>query len=208
MGRDPELLEIVGLLAKPDCRLLAVHGAGGVGKSRLALQAAGDLLQGEAFNDGIFFVGLEAVTQPDLIASSIADAVGIDLQGQLDPLERVMAFVGERSLLLVLDNFERLTEAATIPVELLQACPNLKLLVTSREWLNVEEEWVLSLDGLPFPGEGVIDLEDARASDSVQLFLRRAKRARLDFSPQREDVSEVVGICRQLGGSPLQRFSQ
>ena len=89
VGRDPELLEIAGLLTKPECRLLTVHGAGGMGKSRLALQAAGDLLRSEAFNDGIFFVGLDAVTQPELIPSSIANAVGIDLLGQVDPLVRV-----------------------------------------------------------------------------------------------------------------------
>ncbi len=202
VGRDPELLEIAKLLSNSECRLLTVHGPGGVGKSRLALQVAREQLQEGAFKDGVFFVALDALTNPELIPGSIAEALGIDLQGKEDPLTRVMEYLAGKSLLLILDNFEQLVESATTPANLLAGSPNLKILITSRERLNVEEEWVLTLEGLPLPGEPV-RVEDSHHYEAVQLFLERAKRARLDFFLTQETLPHVVEICRLVGGSPL-----
>lgn len=202
VGRDPELMEIEELLANPECRLLTLHGAGGVGKSRLALQAAHAQLGNERFRDGIFLVVLDALTTPELIPSSIAEALRIDLPAREEPLAQLKRYVGTKSILLMLDNFEPHLEAASLPVELLRACPNLRMLVTSRERLNLEEEWVLPLEGLPLPTAD-IDPGDARHYGSVQLFLNRAKRARLDFSAPTEDLPQVVRICELVEGSPL-----
>lgn len=202
VGRDQELAAIVTQLSKPDCRLLSIHGTGGVGKSRLALQAAYDQLRQGGW-EGIHFVALDALNSAELIASSIADAVGLELQGQDDTLTQVSRFIAQKRLLLVLDNYEHLIEGATLTSKLLAVCPNLKLLVTSRERLNVEEEWVLTLGGLSVPEATPETLNEAQGFEAVDLFLQRAKRAKLDFRMSEEDLPHVLRICRLVDGLPL-----
>lgn len=203
VGRDPELLEIARLLEEPQCRLLILHGIGGIGKSRLALQAAHEQLKSEQFADGIYLILLDTLPDPSLILQSIAEALGLDLQGRVEPLELVKRHIKNQSILLVLDNYEHLLEGAMLTSELLQVCPKLKILVTSRERLNLEEEWLISLQGLPIPDATGLSLEHAQYADGLQLFAQRAQRTRLNFTISEETLPYALKICQLLGGSPL-----
>jgi predicted ATPase len=202
VGRDQELVAVATQLAKVDCRLLTLHGTGGVGKSRLALQAAYDQLKGGSW-EGVYFVALDALNSHELIGSSIAEALGLELQGQDDTLSQVQRFIGKKHLLFVLDNYEHLIAGATLTSKLLASCPNLKILVTSRERLNVEEEWVLTLEGLTVPEATPDTLNEAEHFEAVDMFLQRAKRARLDFAISEGDLPHVLKICRLVDGLPL-----
>ena len=202
IGRDEDLVNIANQLAREDCRLLTLHGMGGIGKSRLAIQAGNDQLRLGTFQDGICFVPLDALSLADLIPSSIAEAMGLELQGQDDTLSQVKRFIGEKHILLILDNYEHLTDAALLPSELLEACQNIKLIITSREVLNVEEEWVVTLKGLLFPTPEV-SLEDAKHYEAVNLFVQRAKRAKSNFYLEEENYQTVIEICSLVEGAPL-----
>jgi predicted ATPase/predicted negative regulator of RcsB-dependent stress response len=203
LGRDVELAEVERLLSQPDCRLLTLHGPGGVGKSRLALQAAYQQLQSGLFNEGVFFIALDSLTQSEQLPSSIAEALDLNLQEQVDAFTQVRHHLAEKKLLLILDNYEHLIDAAVLASELLDSCLNLKLLVTSRERLNLVEEWVLEVEGLSVPDRESLSSEETRNLGAVQLFLERAKRARLDFSLTPEILPDVLEICRLVEGLPL-----
>ncbi|MBF6593943.1 MAG: tetratricopeptide repeat protein [Thermaceae bacterium] len=202
VGRDPELLEVARLLGSPEQRLLTLHGLGGAGKTRLALQVAHQQLEDSAFTDGVFFVALDAISTLEAIPLAIAEALVIGLQAPENPLAQIQQAIGEQHILLVLDNFEHLVEGATSLVALLAACPNLKALVTSRERLGVAEEWVFPLGGLGLPGSES-RFEDAPYSDAMQLFVQRAKRVKLDFALEPTTLPLVLKICRLVEGYPL-----
>jgi predicted ATPase len=202
VGRDFELVELTKLLTEANTRLITVAGAGGVGKSRLAVQAAYGELQGGNFPDGIYFVLLDALSEPHLIPAGIASTLGIRLSGSDGPLTELTRILVDKQLLLILDNYEHLMAGATVASELIQHCPKLKLLITSRERLNLEEEQVFVLKGLPLPTDS-ITVEDAQYQDAVQLFLQRAKRSWLDFTLTTHNLPHVLAICRLLEGTPL-----
>ncbi len=202
VGRDPELIELAKLLLEPEIRLITLVGAGGVGKSRLAVQAAYQELQAKAFPDGVYFVSLEALAETSLIPSTVASTLEIKLPGKDEALKELMRSLKDRQLLLILDNYEHLVEGATVASELIRGCPRLKLLVTSRERLNLEEEQLFRVEGLPLPTGG-ISVTEAYYQDAIQLFLQRAKRARLDFTLTADNLPHVLLICRLLEGSPL-----
>lgn len=203
IGRDQDLIDIAGVLSKPECRLLTLHGMGGIGKSRLALQVASEQLSQRRFTDGIFFISLDALSSADQIPISIAEVLGIALQGQDDPLSQITSFIGDKQMLLILDNYEHLMDGALIPSQLLEASPNLNIIVTSREVLNLEEEWVKALDGLDYPQTPSIPFERAQHYEAVRLFVQRAKRIRLNFTLTQGDLVHVLKICTLVGGSPL-----
>ncbi len=199
IGRETELAEIATRLADPDHRLLTLIGPGGVGKTRVALQAAVE--QVRKSSNGAFFVPLEALSAQEFIAQAIADALNFSLQGEQAPKTQLLNYLREKNLLLVLDNFEHLLDGAAIVSDILQACPDVKILATSREPLNLEEEWVLPIPGMRVPGgEPVTGIEQY---SGVQLFLARARRVKPNFSLTAADKPFVVRICQLLGGLPL-----
>ena len=202
VGRQLELSEVAELLGHDECRLLSLVGVGGVGKTRLALQVAHKQLEEGGFADRVVFVPLEAVTDAASITAVAAAALRLELSGEEDASSVVIRFLAEKRLLLVLDNFERLLEGTPFIRELIDNCPQLKLLITTRERLNLEAEWVFEVEGLAYPDEAR-SVERAGYFDAVQLFLMRAKRAQPRFSLTPETLPAVTRICRLVDGMPL-----
>lgn len=198
VGRRAELAQIGELLADPGCRLLTLVGPGGMGKTRLALQAARRAI--DSFADGVFYVPLETVATAEQLPESVAGAVGLILSPQNDPWEQLLAYLHERQLLLLLDNFEHLVSSAGLLSELLQAAPHLKLLITTRETLRLYEEWLVEVQGLAYP---VADApSDVSKSEAAALFLQRARQVDQSFWLEGHEAA-VVRICRLLLGMPL-----
>ncbi len=198
VGRAVERPQIERALARSDVRLLALVGPGGIGKTRLALEVA----RYAAVNQEVVFISLEAMNALDRLPNAIAAALGLTLFDASDPFQALARLLAERSVLVVLDNIEHLLEDAEVLPQLLRDGPNLKLLVTSRERLGIEEEWVFSVGGLSVPLVGT-PLEEALGFEGVQLFAQRAKRARLSFNLTADDLASVLRICELVGGSPL-----
>jgi predicted ATPase/uncharacterized protein HemY len=199
VGRDVELTELATLLSRTKISLLSLLGPAGVGKTRLALQIAHEQLKLGAFAGGVHFIPLDALSDPGLIPSSLIGHLGLAQQATSEPLEQLIDFIGERRMLLVLDNFEHLGEGSSFLPPLLSRCPNLKLLVTSRETLRLEEEYIFAVEGLPYPKT---PSEDAILRDAVQLFKERAERAQPHFDLGRE-LPDVIAICQLVEGLPL-----
>lgn len=193
VGREAELTELAGRLKDPACQLLTVIGPGGSGKTRLALEVAGRL----PFPDGVFFVPLVEVQAPEGVVPSIAGTLGLTARDGAG----LRGWARDRQVLLVLDNFEHLGPAAPLLSDLLQRAPGLKLLVTSREALHLQAEWLLDLSGLELPGtDSAADIEDSAA---VRLFVQSARRAQARFALDEANTADVVRICRLVSGSPL-----
>ena len=187
LGRERELEELRALLARDDVRLLVLTGAGGSGKTRLALEAAWQ--SSGAFANGAMFVALAPVLDPQLVPEAIARAIGIK-ETTGEPLQALAGFLRSRELLLVLDNTEQLRAAAAIFVELLARAPRLTLLVTSRVVLHLS-------------GEQVYPVEPLKAEAALALFLERAREAEPRFRPSLADEDVIRGICSRLDGLPL-----
>lgn len=196
VGRQPELADLARLLADPHCRLLTIVGPGGVGKTRLATEVAACTVN--AFLNGISYVSLTPVMSAEFLITAVAEALGLRFSGAASPRTQLLDHLRARELLLLLDNFEHLMAGVDLVADILRQAPEVKVLVTSREKLNLREEWLFELDGLPYPSAGAA----LAGYDAVQLFAHNARRARHQFDVHSE-IDSVARICRLLTGSPL-----
>jgi predicted ATPase/DNA-binding CsgD family transcriptional regulator len=199
VGRLTEITEITNRLNNPNCRLLCLVGPGGIGKTRLAIQVAANWA--DQFDDGVCFVPLQPLNSPNFMVSIIADAVGFQFYPGGDPKKQLLDYLREKGLLLVLDNLEHLLEGAGLLSEILHAASQVRILATSRERLNLREEWVFDVRELKYP---ISDVEtDIEEYDSVQLFVQHARRVQADFALTSLQKPAVIRICRLVGGIPL-----
>ncbi|MFL5762239.1 MAG: ATP-binding protein [Thermomicrobiales bacterium] len=202
LGREAELAEAKAHLRAPATRLLTLTGAGGSGKTRLALQTAADLI--DDFPHGVWFVDLSATTDPALVLAEAARAIGLREEGGETIEEQLRDHLREKEILLLLDNFEQLLPAAKTLAPLLGTCPKLKLLVTSRAPLRIAGEQEFPIPPLPVPDPRRLpDLAHLEAFPSVELFVARAAAVKPGFALNEDNARPVAQICTDLDGLPL-----
>ena len=202
IGREKEVATLCDLARRPEVRLLTLTGPGGVGKTRLSLQVAAEL--SELFADGVFLVPLAPVSDPEQVVPAIAQTLSIGEVGDQPLLALVKSVLKEKHILLLLDNFEQVSDAAIQIANLLSTCPKLKVLVTSRVVLHVraEQEYAVPPFSVPNP-KRLPDLATLEQYESVALFIARAQAVNPAFALTNANAPFVAGICARLDGLPL-----
>jgi len=202
VGRQADVAKAVELMLCPDVRLLTLTGPGGVGKTRLALQIATEML--EIYHDGICFVSLAHLREPDLLLSTIAYALSLNEQGNRSLLSLLQAALQGKQFLLLLDNFEQVVTAANSLVELFAVCPTLKILVTSREALRLRVERQFLVNPMALPDlRPLPENSDLVQYPSVDLFLQRAQAVKSDIRLTLANAAAIAELCIALDGLPL-----
>ena len=199
VGREAMLVELKERLQDPDCRLLTLVGPGGSGKTRLALEAAA--VQLANYTHGVFFGSLAPLQSVEAIVPTVAEALGFSLHEEVEPRRQLLDYLRQKSVLLILDNFEHLLADAELVTDILRAASEVRILATSRERLNVQGEHVFPVAGMAFPDRETA--ADAPDHSAVKLFVQSAQRARPDFELQGDDLRYMVRICRLVEGIPL-----
>ncbi len=199
IGREAELAHLAELLADPDCRLITIVGPGGIGKTRLALQTA--VGHQPVFADGAVWVALGALQTPDQVTTAIAEALHYRLSGSRQAETELLHLLATKQLLMVLDNFEHVLPAAKFLTRMVTETTAVKLLVTSRQALELPAEWRFDLGELPVPEE--LTAEALPTNSAVQLFLQSARRAASAQPLDAADYPAIAHICRLVGGMPL-----
>ncbi len=219
VGRNVELMELNVLLVNSDCRLLTLVGPGGIGKTRLAIEVVKKVQA--AFADGATFVELASLAAAELVVPTIANALNLTLGGHTDPQTQLLHYLRRQSRLLVLDNFEQLlpshghllqdfavTPSLTLIMNIITQAPQVTVLVTSRERLDIHGEWIYAVGGLGLPTvaiEGMHSSAHAALEEygAPLLFMQTAKRSKTNFAPTAVDEAAIVKICRLVNGMPL-----
>ena len=221
IGREAELAKIHSLLTNPDCRLLTLIGLGGMGKTRLALEAARQIREGSTllFLNGVVYAPLAGVRAVESLPVAVTNALSLTLSGRLDPSAELLHHLRNQELLLVLDNFEHLlsseagetADGSSLLFDILEHCPKVKLLVTSRKALDLMAAWRLDIEGLSYPPTVEIAPDAASTStsstilqhDAAQLFLQTAAQVRPNFQLDEEKALAVRRLCQLVAGIPL-----
>jgi predicted ATPase/DNA-binding SARP family transcriptional activator len=218
VGRETELAEIGARLRDRNCRLLTLVGPGGSGKTRLALEAATDVLyadQGCGFTHGVYFVSFAPLQSPEAIVPAVAQAIGFAFRAGSDGRQQLLNYLHGKSMLLILDNVEHLLaqhglgersmdrDGEGVVTDILQAAPNVKIMTASRARLNVRGEYLLPIGGMRYPETPPEALSEAGRYSAIQLFLTRARQMRPDFQWATDDLAHVVRICQLVEGMPL-----
>jgi predicted ATPase/DNA-binding XRE family transcriptional regulator len=206
IGRTNELTHIVSILSTSERRLMTLVGPGGVGKTRLALEVAARLT--ETFSNGIAFVALASLATPNQIVAAIGDSLNLSLTKRSDATTYLLHYLRERNMLLVLDNFEHLLAGAAVLHTILAHAPQVTLLVTSRERLNLQAEWLFEVEGLSYPtklNEAVTQrsVEGLPDYSAIHLFVQRALQVQPEFTLSEANLSSVVKLCQHVSGLPL-----
>jgi predicted ATPase/class 3 adenylate cyclase len=199
-GRETELAAVTELLDDPSIRLITLLGPGGTGKTRLATQAAAE--RADRNEDGVFFVDLSAERQAEPAFEAVVRALDVPVGTEGDPLQALKTRLRDRDMLLILDNFEQVTVAAPGVVDLLEHCPRLEILVTSREALRMQPEHIYPVPPMTVPEANAAFAEIAEA-EAVRLFVERARATRPDFTLTPEEAPTIAAICARLDGLPL-----
>jgi predicted ATPase len=203
IGREQLLEDLCALLSRDDIALVTLTGAGGTGKSRLAIQIGLEML--DHFKDGVYMVMLEPIGDPNLVISTIAETLGIrESPGSRPIREMLMEYLRDKQMLLMLDNFEQVVEAAPCVTDLLETSPGLKCIVTSRTPLRLRAEKEIPVPPLLVPSpQKFTDLDSLSQYDAVELFIQRAQAVRPDFSVTNANAPAIAEVCYRLDGLPL-----
>ncbi len=203
LGRDRELRELATLLGDPDLRLLTIIGPGGIGKTRLALQAARTIQP--VFPDGVYFVPLAPISAAEEIVFAIAQSIDLHFYRPSEARQQLFEYLQRKELLLVLDNFEHLLEGATLLADIVESAPGVTLLVTSRASLNLSFQHLYTLHGLSFPDEGAggKTAEEIKSFPAVQLLLQQARLVRANFELGAAEIEAAARVARLVQGMPL-----
>ena len=201
LGREGEVEKIIQWLRRDEIRLLTLYGPAGTGKTRLALHIANQMLPD--FTGGVFFVALAAVREPTAVLTAMVKTLGVTESGYQALIEDLKAFLQPKPMLVVLDNFEQVVAAAPLVVEILQACPRLKILVTSRIVLHVRGEHEFPIPTLALPQLANALLEDLTQNPAIALFVARTQAVKPDFVLTQENAPTIAEICIRLDGLPL-----
>ena len=203
IGREREIADVRSYLLKADIHLVTLIGPPGIGKTRLGIESA--RATAPDFPDGVFFATLASLDSPALIADTVAHAMGYVGTGNVSTLEQLREGIGNKQILLVLDNCEHVIEdVASLASSLLSVCPRLKILATSRESLRIPGEWLYPVPALDISGEDLsLDMDTALSFPALILFAERARAVRPNFALDAENIQAIAAICRQLDGLPL-----
>lgn len=202
VGRESEIAAVCAALRRPEVRLVTLTGPGGVGKTRVALAAAGALV--DNFADGVAMVTLAPLNDPNLVASTIMHTLGLRAERGVDPLDQLSDALRDTHLLLLLDNFEQIVAAAPLITSLLAACPRLKVLVTSRALLRVRGEHEIAIPSLALPNlTNLPPVETLAHVAAIELFVRCVQAVRPDFRLTAANAAPIARICHRLEGLPL-----
>lgn len=202
LGREVELAEITRLVQEPHCRLLTLTGPGGIGKTHLSIHLA--YLIADSGPYPVAFISLAPVIGREQAVTAIADALGIVLYAASDRAEQLISYLQDKELVLVLDNFEHLAgepDCVDLVGDILRGARKIKLIVTSRQPLELQAEWLFEVQGLPAPKTE--DPEELLASSAVMLFIQRAKQGAVKFEPSQDNLSAIAQICELVEGLPL-----
>lgn len=207
IGRQEEMAAILAQIDDPDCRILTLVGPGGIGKTRLALQAAA--ARAANFPDGVFFVPLASLSSSEVLLSTLANAVNISFLDEIPQQTQLISHLRDKTLLLLMDNFEHLIMEAQIIADIIEGASSVQILLTSRERLNLHGEWVFEVGGMSFPARtrmgGLVNFppHPLESYSAVQLFIQSARRVRADFNLTAADEPDVFEICYLVNGFPL-----